>query len=117
MTIEQLREKIEYRTNKMNWCISVGRETQAEWNRDQIARLEESIRVMEHDAAMELVNQLVNQVQPVSLAQLRVEVAMANVNRGRGNVQHHYVPPNDIQPTVRNRPRPARNTDEDFDYV
>ena len=43
MTIEQLREKIAYRTNKMNWCISVGRETQAEWNRDQIARLEESI--------------------------------------------------------------------------
>jgi len=112
MTIEQLGEKIAYRTNKMNWCISVGRETQAEWNRDQIARLEESIRVMQiHDAAMELVNQ----VQPVSLAQLRVEVAMANTNRGRGNVQHHYVPPNDIQPNVRNRP--ARNTDEDFDYV
>ena len=77
MTIEQLREKIAYRTNKMNWCISVGRETQAEWNRDQIARLEESIRVMEQDAAMQVVNQ-------------------AN---------------------VRNRPRPASNTDEDFDYV
>jgi len=112
MTIEQLREKIAYRTNKMNWCISVGRETQAEWNRDQIARLEESIQVMEHDAAMELANRLVNQGWAVSLAQ---EVALANVNRGRGNVQHHYVPPNDIQPTVRNRP--TRNTDEDFDYV
>jgi hypothetical protein len=110
MTIEQLREKIAYRTNKMNWCISVGRETQAEWNRDQIARLEESIRVMEQDAAMEDCV-----VHPVSIWQLRTEIALANVNRGRGNVQHHYVPPNDIQPNVRNRP--ARNTDEDFDYV
>jgi hypothetical protein len=96
MTIEQLREKIAYRTNKMNWCISVGREDQAQWNRDQIARLEESIRVMEQDAAMQVVNQANVRNRPVSLAQLRAEVALAN---------------------VRNRPRPASNTDEDFDYV
>lgn len=101
MTIEQLREKIAYRTNKMNWCISVGRETQAEWNRDQIARLEESIRVMEHDAAMEVVNQVIER----------------NINRGRGNDVQSFNPCVEIpiQPNVRNRP--ARNTDEDFDYV
>lgn len=96
MTIEQLREKIVYRTNKMNWCISVGRETQAEWNRDQIARLEESIRVLEHDAWSDLIPILEDDV--------------------RNNVQSFNpcveIP---IQPTVRNRP--ARNTDEDFDYV
>ena len=99
MTIEQLREKIAYRTEKMNWCISVGRETQAEWNRDQIARLEESIRVMENDAAMERIARASLGLQPVSLIQLRTEIALAN---------------------VRNRPasnRPASNTDEDFDYV
>jgi hypothetical protein len=104
MTIEQLREKIAYRTNKMNWCISVGRETQAEWNRDQIARLEESIRVMEQDAAMEDCV-----VHPVSIWQLRTEIALANAsNRPASN-----------RPAS-NRPasnRPARNTDEDFDYV
>lgn len=102
MTIEQLREKIAYRTNKMNWCISVGRETQAEWNRDQIARLEDSIRVMEeHDAAMEVVNQVIER----------------NINRGRGNDVQSFNPCVEIpiQPNVRNRP--ARNTDEDFDYV
>lgn len=102
MTIEQLREKIAYRTNKMNWCISVGRETQAEWNRDQIARLEDNIQAIEAQQDQEAIDQ---------------RLIERNVNRGRGNVQHHYVPPNDIQPTVRNRPRPARNTDEDFDYV
>ena len=100
MTIEQLREKIAYRTNKMNWCISVGRETQAEWNRDQIARLEDNIQAIEAQQDQEAIDQ---------------RLIERNTNRGRGNVQHHYVPPNDIQPTVRNRP--ARNTDEDFDYV
>ena len=104
MTIEQLREKIAYRTEKMNWCISVGRETQAEWNRDQIARLEESIRVMEQDAAMEEIGQ---------------RLIERNINRGRGNDVQSFNPcvETHIQPTVRNRPRPARNTDEDFDYV
>ena len=104
MTIEQLREKIAYRTEKMNWCISVGRETQAEWNRDQIARLEESIRVMEQDAAMEEIGQ---------------RLIERNINRGRGNDVQSFNPcvETPIQPTVRNRPRPARNTDEDFDYV
>ena len=102
MTIEQLREKIAYRTNKMNWCISVGRETQAEWNRDQIARLEESIRVMEQDAAMEEIGQ---------------RLIERNINRGRGNDVQSFNPCVEIpiQPTARNRP--ARNTDEDFDYV
>ena len=99
MTIEQLREKIAYRTNKMNWCISVGRETQAEWNRDQIARLEESIRVMEQDAAMEAIGQ---------------RLIERNINRGRGNDVQSFNPCVEI-PNVRNRP--ARNTDEDFDYV
>lgn len=104
MTIEQLREKIAYRTNKMNWCISVGRETQAEWNRDQIARLEESIRVMEQDAAMEEIGQ---------------RLIERNINRGRGNDVQSFNPcvETPIQPNVRNRPRPASNTDEDFDYV
>ena len=104
MTIEQLREKIAYRTEKMNWCISVGRETQAQWNRDQIARLEESIRVMEQDAAMEEIGQ---------------RLIERNINRGRGNDVQSFNPcvETPIQPTVRNRPRPARNTDEDFDYV
>lgn len=104
MTIEQLREKIAYRTNKMNWCISVGRETQAEWNRDQIARLEESIRVMEQDAAMEEIGQ---------------RLIERNINRGRGNDVQSFNPCVEIpiQPNVRNRPRPASNTDEDFDYV
>ena len=104
MTIEQLREKVAYRTNKMNWCISVGRETQAEWNRDQIARLEESIRVMEQDAAMEEIGQ---------------RLIERNINRGRGNDVQSFNPCVEIpiQPNVRNRPRPASNTDEDFDYV
>lgn len=104
MTIEQLREKIAYRTEKMNWCISVGRETQAEWNRDQIARLEESIRVMEQDAAMEEIGQ---------------RLIERNINRGRGNDVQSFNPCVEIpiQPNVRNRPRPASNTDEDFDYV
>ena len=102
MTIEQLREKIAYRTNKMNWCISVGRETQAEWNRDQIARLEDNIQAIEAQQDQEAIDQ---------------RLIERNTNRGRGNVQYHSAWPNDIQPTVRNRPRPARNTDEDFDYV
>jgi hypothetical protein len=45
---------------------------------------------------MQVVNQANVINRPVSLAQLRAEVALAN---------------------VRNRPRPASNTDEDFDYV
>ena len=101
MTIEQLREKIAYRTNKMNWCISVGRETQAEWNRDQIARLEDNIRVME--AQQDQDQEAIFSSLLISIDQRLIE---RNVNRGRGN---------DIQPNVRNRP--ARNTDEDFDYV
>lgn len=102
MTIEQLREKIAYRTEKMNWCISVGRETQAQWNRDQIARLEESIRILGQDAAMEAIGQ---------------RLIERNINRGRGNDVQSFNPCVEIpiQPTVRNRP--ARNTDEDFDYV
>ena len=87
MTIEQLREKIVYRTNKMNWCISVGRETQAQWNREQIARMENQIEAIERQEEI----------------QRRIE---RNINRGRGN---------DVQPTVRNTSE--INTDEDFDYV
>ena len=87
MTIEQLREKIAYRTNKMNWCISVGRETQAQWNREQIARMENQIEAIERQEEI----------------QRRIE---RNINRGRGN---------DVQPTVRNTSE--INTDEDFDYV
>ena len=103
MTIEQLREKIAYRTEKMNWCISVGRETQAEWNRDQIARLEESIRILARDATRE------------SIA--RASLGLPNINRSRGNDVQSFNPcvETPIQPTARNRP--ARNTDEDFDYV
>ena len=105
MTIEQLREKIAYRTEKMNWCISVGRETQAEWNRDQIARLEESIRILARDATRE------------SIA--RASLGLPNINRSRGNDVQSFNPcvETPIQPNVRNRPRPASNTDEDFDYV
>jgi hypothetical protein len=102
MTIEQLREKIAYRTNKMNWCISVGRETQAEWNRDQIARLEESIQAIEAQQDQEAIDQ---------------RLIERNINRGRGNDVQSFNPCVEIpiQPNVRNRP--ARNTDEDFDYV
>ena len=114
MTIEQLREKIAYRTNKMNWCISVGRETQAEWNRNQIARLEESIRVMEQDSAIDAAMEAIGQ-----------RLIESNINRGRGNdesfnpcVETPRWPTASNRPRpARNRPRPASNTDEDFDYV
>ena len=82
MTIEQLREKIVYRTNKMNWCISVGRETQAEWNRDQIARLEESIRIMEQDAVEEAWGEF-NQIFRDQIARLEESIRVMEQDSGR----------------------------------
>jgi hypothetical protein len=41
--IMSLQSKLAYRRQKLNWCLENGRVEQAEWNRQEVARLEKLV--------------------------------------------------------------------------
>lgn len=49
MTRQELIEKIEYRKQKLKWCLENGRDDQAKWNQDQIESLEKYLVLKDVD--------------------------------------------------------------------
>ena len=49
MTRQELSEKIEYRKQKLKWCLENGRDDQAKWNQNQIESLEKYLVLKDVD--------------------------------------------------------------------
>ena len=79
MTIAQIREKIAYRTSRMEYCRSPGNSRGAEWNAAQVRQLQEMLRVQLADQGADHDN-MVTILPRINITPLNV-----NPNRNRGN--------------------------------
>ena len=77
MTIAQIREKIAYRTSRMEYCRSHGNSQGAEWNAAQVRQLQEMLRV-------QLADQAADHDSRVTILP-RINITPLNVNPNRSN--------------------------------